>query len=208
MLSLTKSLNDAIAIGYDDWSVDLSFDNVLRWYELLDDESLDDGEKVLRAFGMFIGTGSDVAIDQQVAAVSKITDYIQQTVYGDSDDDEPATDLNGDPVPEERFFSYQQDADAIYSSFMADYHIDLIDVQGQLRWEKFKALLDGLSEKTQFKRIVAIRQRSTVGLEGEELTSLIEAQDYYRLDGEDTQANLDAQMGQVFGMLAEKAKEG
>ncbi|MDN7060915.1 hypothetical protein FIV11_04120 [Lactiplantibacillus plantarum] len=207
MLSLVKPLGTTITIGSEEWTVDLSFDNVLRWYILLDDEEVDDAQKVYLAFNAFVGEGTNVNADQMVSVVSEISKYVQQTVYGDYDD-EPNVDLNGDPVPQERFFSYEKDADAIFASFMADYHIDLIEQQGKLRWEKFKALLDGLGEATQFRRIVAIRQKSTNGLEGEELTSLLEAQEYYRLDEQDTQASLDSQMGQVFGMLAEKAKEG
>lgn len=207
MLSLVEPLVTTITIGDEEWTVDLSFDNVLRWYILLDDDAIDDAQKIYLAFNAFVGEGTDVTADQMVSAVSEISKYVQQTVYGDSDD-EPNVDLKGDPVPQERFFSYEQDADAIFASFMADYRIDLIEQQGKLRWEKFKAMFDGLSETTQFRRIVAIRQRPTNGLEGEELTSLLEAQDYYQLDDQDTQASLDSQMGQIFGMLAEKAKEG
>lgn len=207
MLSLVEPLVTAITIGGEEWTVDLSFDNVLRWYILLDDDAINDSRKIYLAFNAFVGEDIDVTADQMVSVVSEISKYVQQTVYGNHDD-EPSVDLNGDPVPQERFFSYEKDADAIFASFMADYHIDLIEQQGKFRWEKFKAMLDGLSETTQFRRIVAIRQKSTNGLEGEELTSLLEAQDYYRLDDQDTQASLDSQMGQVFGMLAEKAKEG
>jgi len=206
MLSLVEPLGTTITIGDEEWTVDLSFDNVLRWYILLDDDAIDDAQKVYLAFNAFVGDGADVTADQMVSVVSEISKYVQQTVYGDQDD-EPSVDLNGDPMPQERFFSYEKDADAIYSSFMADYHIDLIDKQGKLRWEKFKALLDGLSDQTLFRRIVAIRQKPTTGLEGEELSNLLEAQNYYRLDEGDTQSNLDEQIGQVFNMLAESAKE-
>ncbi|MFO1546828.1 Gp15 family bacteriophage protein [Lactiplantibacillus plantarum] len=206
MLSLVEPLGTTITIGGEEWTIDLSFDNVLRWYILLDDEEVDDAQKVYLAFNAFVGEGTNVSADQMVAVVSEISKYVQQTVYGDNAD-EPSVDLNGDPVKQERFFSYEKDADAIFASFMADYHVDLIAQQGKLRWEKFKAMLDGLSETTQLRRIIAIRQRDTAGLEGAELANLLEAQEYYRLDDQDTQASLDNQMGQMFGMLAERAKE-
>ena len=41
---------------------------------------------------------------------------------------------------------------------MQAYGIDLIEQQGKLHWRKFKALLSGLPENTQFKRIVSVRQ--------------------------------------------------
>lgn len=207
MLSLTKPLPDSIKVNGEDWAIDLSFDNVLRWYELLDTDEVSDYSKVLLAFAFFVGTGTSSTSETKVEVVSKISTYVQQTIYGNQDDG-PETDLEGNPMPQERFFSYDKDADAIYASFMADYHIDLIDAQGSLRWEKFKAMFDGLSEQTQFRQIVSIRQRSPNGLEGDELTSLVEAQEYYRLDDKDSQDSLDQQMGDIFNMLSQAAKEG
>ncbi|AVK60255.1 hypothetical protein C5Z25_00020 [Lactobacillus sp. CBA3605] len=204
MLSLTKPLDDTITVGDTEWTIDFSFDNVLKWYAMLNDDSISDSQKIYLAFDLF--ANEEATPDQMVAVVSEVSKYVQQTVYGNQDD-EDSVDLNGDPMPQEQFFSYEKDADAIYSSFMVDYHIDLIDEQGHLRWEKFKALLDGLSDQTLFRRIVAIRQKPQTGLEGEELASLLEAQNYYRLDDEDTQSNLDSRIGQVFNMLVETAKE-
>ena len=81
---------------------------------------------------------------------------------------------------------------------MDQYGIDLIEQQGKLHWDKFKALLDGLGSETRFRRIVSIRQRSTDGLEGEELSALMEQQQYYRLtDG----ASVDAQTQRTDAML-------
>lgn len=45
MLSLVEPLGTTITIGGEEWTVDLSFDNVLRWYILLDDEKVDDAKK-------------------------------------------------------------------------------------------------------------------------------------------------------------------
>lgn len=81
---------------------------------------------------------------------------------------------------------------------MEQYGIDLIKEQGKLHWDKFKALLDGLGPDTQFRRIVTIRQRTTDGLEGEELAALMEQQQYYRLtDG----ASVDTQTQRTDAML-------
>ncbi len=70
----------------------------------------------------------------------------------------------------------------------------------------FKALLAGLSEETQFQRILSIRSRSVAGLEGEALTALLELQEYYAIDSEKTVSNLDNQLGSMFDMLTAQAK--
>lgn len=81
---------------------------------------------------------------------------------------------------------------------MEQYGIDLVEEQGKLHWDKFKALLDGLGPETQFRQIVSIRQRKADELEGEELAQLMEQQQYYRLtDG----ASVDAQTQRTDAML-------
>lgn len=102
MLSLVEPLVTTITIGGEEWTVDLSFDNVLRWYILLDDDAINDSRKIYLAFNAFVGEDMDVTADQMVSVVSEISKYVQQTVYGNHDD-EPNVDLNGDPVPQERF---------------------------------------------------------------------------------------------------------
>ncbi|MFZ2381667.1 Gp15 family bacteriophage protein, partial [Leuconostoc falkenbergense] len=111
----------------------MSFDNVLRWYELLEDDEIDDYGKVSMAFEMFC---SACALDSEllVTGVDSIADYIHQEPYGHYDDNIGVG--TSDPI---RYYSYSQDADAIYSSFVEQYGIDLIQQQGKLHWDKFKA---------------------------------------------------------------------
>ena len=55
-------------------------------------------------------------------------------------------------------------------------------ISERLQWDEFKALFNGLADDTYIRRIINIRQRSTEGLQGQELSSLLEAKDYYALD--------------------------
>ncbi|GAX06807.1 hypothetical protein IWT25_02154 [Secundilactobacillus pentosiphilus] len=211
MLSLTEPLMEGVTIGDDQWEINLSFDNVIRYYEMIEDDQLTDSEKVVEAFNMFIGSAEEFSTEAIVDTVQRIAAYIQQTPYGNnpgSDGNQPQRDMAGNQTQPEHYFSYVQDAEAIYASFIYDYGMDLIDMQGKLRWEKFKALLDGLSTKAILSRIIEIRQRSTTGLEGEDLVQLTEAQSYYALDEYKSAEALDQQAGDIFSMLAEKAKEG
>lgn len=58
---------------------------------------------------------------------------------------------------EEKVFSLKQDADYIFASFYQDYGIDLIEMQGKMHWDKFKALLGGLKGDTKLKEVLEIR---------------------------------------------------
>lgn len=51
---------------------------------------------------------------------------------------------------------YEIDADYIYSAFMSQYNIDLIEVE-ELHWHKFLALLKGLKEDEVISKIMSYR---------------------------------------------------
>lgn len=192
MLSLTEKLTQSVAYQGHNYLIDLSYDNVLRFYQLLDDADFDESEKVIAAFHIFFD--EEVPDDPEflMNVVKMLGDYVSSNPYGND------TEGQQDGTAPVRYFSFQQDAEAIYASFMDQYGIDLIEQQGKLHWDKFKALLDGLGPETRFRRIISIRQRSTDGLEGEELSALMEQQQYYRLtDG----ASVDAQTQRTDAML-------
>lgn len=192
MISLTEELTQSIAYQGREYPIDLSYDNVLRFYQLLDDADFDESEKIIAAFHIFFD--EEVPDDPEflMNVFQLLGEYVSASPYGG---DTASSQGNQAPI---RYFSFQQDAPAIYASFMDQYGIDLIEEQGKLHWDKFKALLDGLGPETQFRRIVAIRQRTTDDLEGEELASVLEQQQYYCLtDG----ASVDAQTQRTDAML-------
>lgn len=179
MISLTKPLawSWRCADGRD-YRVNLAFDNVLRWYDLLGRKDLTDADKGVIGWRMFVNADSVGPMDR-IRALKWIGDYLAEEPYHDPDDDSVSDDASGDP---DKYFSYTQDAPAIWSSIRAYYGIDLEEELGKLHWHKFRALLDGLPSSSYFMRIIDIRRRPRTGLEGEELTSLVEAQERYMLD--------------------------
>lgn len=67
-----------------------------------------------------------------------------------------------------KIIDYIQDGEYIYSSFMAEYGIDLVDIE-DLHWHKFKALLEGLSDGSRLKKIMSYRSytKSSKSLESQ-----------------------------------------
>lgn len=51
---------------------------------------------------------------------------------------------------------YELDADLIYSAFLGQYGIDLVDVK-HLHWHKFLALLSGLNDSTRLREVMGYR---------------------------------------------------
>lgn len=196
MLVLTDSLKDSYLYAGKKYPLNLAYDNVLRFYDLLDDEHFKSSEKVIIAFQMFFGFDPSIEDgDLIVKGFEDINRYISMMPYGNDDGDDGQAQFATD---QSKLYSFKQDAEAIYSSFMEQYGIDLIDMQGKLHWDKFKAMFQGLGPKTYFKRIIGIRTCDTKDLKGQELTDAIEAKQFYELDVNKTQEAKEQQIA-AFG---------
>lgn len=194
MLALTHGLRTDYDFQGKKYPLNLSFDNVLRYYDLLDDENYSDAEKIATSFEMFFGRKpTEEDADLIVQGFQDVTKFISIKPYGNDDDDGTEGSIQTVKNPR-KLYSFKQDAEAIYSSFIEQYGIDLVDQQGVLHWDKFKALFQGLGPNTYFERILAIRQRDINKLEGEERTNMIEAQQFYELDENKTQAAKEEQI--------------
>ena len=191
MLSLTDNLDRSFKLGDKVYKLNLAFDNVLRFYELLDDKHFNDLEKASIAFEMFLGFKTD---DEQAIAdvFEHITKYLSEDPY--TGEAEPSVDLAGNEFAPIKYYSFVQDAGAIYSSFREQYGINLFEEQGKLTWDEFKALLAGLGPKTYFRRILDIRQADPNEYEGKAQTELIEAQSRYALAENQSEEAVQAQL--------------
>lgn len=158
MLSLAYELEREIEIANEIYPVDLSYDNVIRVLDLLHDESFDDAEKVVLAMKMLLDCLPKCDYEELQQAFLEI---IENLIYPETES-KSKVDLQGNLIPEpnkKQNYSFEHDADYIYSSFIQAYGIDLIDVRGELDWAKFNALLIGLPNETKFKQVIEIRER-------------------------------------------------
>lgn len=153
-MKLTDRFEDMLTINDIECALDLSFDNILRIYELKDDDEVNDFEKIEFMFEMLVINHEDIdlTLDQKVQTVEFIfSEFItQESVQEKADESEQEE-------PQQKTYDLNKDADYIYASFFMDYGLDLIEQQGKLHWRKFVALLNGLSEKTPFMQVIQIR---------------------------------------------------
>lgn len=182
MFSLAYPLDEKAKIGDDTYSLDMSFDNIIRLIEMLGDDELDDAVKVVTGIEMLIG---EVKFDLETQGA--IFQQLFEKVISKEAVASPV-DIKGNPMPknkEERVYSLVEDAEYIYASFMQDYGIDLFEQQGKLHWEKFKALLGGLKADTKFKEVLQIRQMDLPTGKGsaKEKKRVQEMKDAYKLKG-------------------------
>ncbi|WP_077616880.1 bacteriophage Gp15 family protein [Caenibacillus caldisaponilyticus] len=196
MFTLTDPLEEEIEIEGNVYPLDLSFDNVLRFFDLMDDDTFFDAEKIEIAFEMFIDTDKEFDFETKYKVVKTIVETFIAS-HNDSN-----ADYSSDGGDSKQYYDLKQDAEYIYASFLQEYGIDLIEQQGKLRWEKFVALLVGLRDNTRFKEIVGIRAAELPRGKGmeEERKRLRKLKQIYALkkDQKTKEAELDA----MFNMLA------
>lgn len=165
MLDLSRKLTDKLVIDDEEFPLNLSFDNVLRLFEMWRDEDVP--EFVKPHFGIRILTGENLE-DFTVEEMSEVFNEVfeEHISLSDVEDNHVEYDLAGNPMKtsvndgekQKAPYDIRYDGDYIYASFLQAYGIDLFDVQGQLHWKKFNALLSGLPEGTKLMEVIKIRK--------------------------------------------------
>ncbi|PCK17718.1 hypothetical protein CEY02_19520 [Bacillus pumilus] len=179
-MKLTDSFDDVVVLNGKEIPVDVSFDVVLRAFELGEDETYHNAEKWDIMAEMFAANHEDyeqMSLHEKVIfAQAVIQNFIGEEKEEQTEDEEQETAF------QEKYYDFNQDANFIYASFLFDYNIDLIDQQGRLHWRKFKALLNGLSEKTKFREVVGIRtQKITRDMSRDQVENLRRLKRVYAL---------------------------
>lgn len=165
MIDLSRKLTDKLVIDDKEYALDLSFDNVLRLFEMWRDEDVP--EFVKPHFGIRILTGETLE-DFTVEEMSEVFNEVfeEHISLSTVEDNHVEYDLAGNPMKttasdgkqEQAPYDIRFDGDYIYASFLQAYGIDLFDVQGKLHWKKFNALLSGLPEGTKLMEVIKIRK--------------------------------------------------
>lgn len=92
-------------------------------------------------------------------------------------------------------YSYEFDDEYIYSAFMQQYNIDLNNIK-YLHWWKFKALMENLSDNTQFVKIMGYRVINLSKIKDkEEQERYKRLKELYRLPDMRTQEQKEADFG-------------
>lgn len=157
-------LNDPLPTSfiYDghEYTIDLTFDNVLDVFDVMDDVFLRDYEKIKIALELLLGKDSEEWDELPI----KLWNYILENFIHIKEKQIIEYDIKGNPMPvaeeedaTERITDIRNDAEYIYTSFRQAYNINLYEEQGKLHWFEFRALLNGLPSNTVMQRIIQIR---------------------------------------------------
>lgn len=179
MFDLSRRFRDELVLDDKSYPLDLSFDNVLRLFDMIHDDYIPVIAKPIFALKILLKTSTDsekqaadsllerLDIETALEIYKRISE--EHVVIKSSRGEVKEYDLAGNliertPIDDdeeedekEPLFSLKYDGVYIYSSFLQAYNIDLIEAQGKLHWQKFNALLNGLPSNTKFAEVLKIR---------------------------------------------------
>ena len=195
MIDIAKPLTDYIIFEGKKYKLNISFNTVLDMYDIFKDGFLLDREKAQFALAMLIKRNKipdlkvlDIIFKEQIETFQRRSDGNQMRVV-----------------------DFKQDSSFIYSSFLMDYGIDLVEQQGKLHWQKFIALFQGLSEKTKIREVMSIRARPIPRPDKhnqEYIKNLMELKRYYALEisQEERERNFQAGLKNLAEALMARAE--
>lgn len=198
---LTEPIEDVAVYKRKKYLINSAFDTVLKIQKLFKEEELSELIKVHQALKMLISNNRGLYRlsfeDMQI---------LLQLIFEDCINTQKRPEVRKRQLPS---FDFEYDGEYIYSSFVLDYGIDLIDMQGKLPWKKFISLFQGLSERTKIREVMRIRNMEVpkfTGKNSKQIQEIQELKSYYALPvkGGGGQEGLDA----LFSTLERMAVQG
>lgn len=155
--------------------LDLSFDNILDVLDVLNDETLDEYDKLSLSCDLLVSNielnveenknenDSDdnetkEPIELNTDEKSELYLYVKDTYIEIGEENFIERDILGNPMPDqsEKTIDFEKDAKFIFASFFA-LGINLYDQQGKLTWMEFQALMNALPDDSIMSKIINIR---------------------------------------------------
>ncbi|WP_438836279.1 Gp15 family bacteriophage protein [Streptococcus pluranimalium] len=197
MLDLSRKLTDELIIGDETYQLNLCFDNILKLFAMWRDEEVPEMVKPHFALRMLVGLDfensilSQISVEEAMAVFVKI--FEEHIQLKETKNISVEYDLAGNVMKrsqsedgkQEPSYNLELDGDYIFASFLQAYSIDLFEVQGELHWKKFNALLAGLPEGTKFVEVIKIRKyKPQKGESQEYISEMRRLQKEYALPGQ------------------------
>lgn len=147
MFTLTETFEDWFEYEGHALHVDMAFDNILRLFEMFDDQGLFEFEKIPLGLEMLIFE-YDLIRGRSYDEQNALFEYVLKEFLD--------IDLNAEN-DNQKVMDFKKDAGLIYASFFAVYHMDLFSLHGKLHWKKFQQLLTHLLDESPFKKVIGYR---------------------------------------------------
>lgn len=186
---LTEPIEEKVVYQKRKYWINASFDTVLQVQSLFREEEIPETLKLQQALKMLL-VHDRTFIRLSTESKKELLHLIFECCINTQKRPETRT-------KEQKNFDFEYDGEYIYASFMLDYGIDLVDIQGKLHWKKFISLFQGLSERTKIREVMRIRTMDIpefTGKNSKQIQEIQELKSYYALPvkGGGGQQGLDA----------------
>lgn len=141
-------LVDKLPTDYEGLKINTNFRSFILFELLMQDREIEKEEKIALALNLFY---EGIPTDIKKAIDGIVWFYTRGKKVKQEEDEE-----NKKNNKKKKIYSYEHDADLIYTAFLDQYRIDLNDVD-YLHWFKFKAMFEGLKTENKICEIMGYR---------------------------------------------------
>ncbi len=147
-MAFTKITHNYVIYEKRKYRVNLSFRLVMMYFQIMQDEGLTIEEKIeLASRALIVDDVSELKLTDRMKLLKQVYD---EKIMTERDQRQAKLSKSGKAV-----FDFDQDSDLITAGFQQQYDIDLDTAQ--INWHKFTAMLDGLTDDTQFRKVIQYR---------------------------------------------------
>lgn len=144
---LIDELPESVTVSGEEYEIRSNFRTSILFEILMQDDSLGNEEKVLKALKLYY----PIIPPDAAAATDAILWF-----YRCGKEDNQAKKQMAARKGKTRVYSFDYDDDYIYAAFMSQYGIDLQDVE-YIHWWKFRAMFNSLTSQNEFVKIMEYR---------------------------------------------------
>jgi hypothetical protein len=141
-------LVDKLPTDYEGLKINTNFRSFILFELLMQDRNVDKEDKIALALDLFY--------DEFPQDIKKAFDGILWFYTRGKDRKEQKNGEKADKNNKKKIYSFEHDADLIYTAFLDQYRLDLNDVD-YLHWFKFKAMFEGLKAENKICEIMGYR---------------------------------------------------
>jgi hypothetical protein len=146
-------LVDKLPTEYKGLKIETNFRSFILFELLMQDNDLSSEEKINLALNLFFR-------NQELKSVEEIKNALNGILWiytlGKSEEKENKNKKEVREKKQKAIYSFEHDANLIYSAFLSQYGIDLNEID-YLHWWKFKSLFEGLNDDNRICEIMGFR---------------------------------------------------
>lgn len=147
-------LIDKLPTDYEGLKIDTNFRSFILFELLMQDGSLEKEQKIMLALNLFFKGKEFESVEEIKKAIKGILWFY---TLGKSEDKKEIKKKEKTVEKKQKaIYSFEYDANLIYSAFLSQYKLDLNEIE-YLHWWKFKSLFEGLNDENKICEIMGYR---------------------------------------------------